>query len=196
MPFVIGLGQKLPDNLRFVAACNPFQFIKKGSSPDEELACVFESPEFEEIRLSHNVFPLKNTLTNFVWNFGALSESIEKENLRAMCKHPEREDYRNVYFDVMFEGHKFVKKLEGNSSSVSLRDFSRLDKLFSFCLAFVREVKAIEKSKESEFDSFEERWKSIESREIKQTEFLKTISLVFALNYYLRLYSDCKEFIK
>ena len=182
--------------MKFLAACNPFQLIKKGISPDDELVCHFEDPRLRELRLSHRVHPLKHSLLDCVWNFGALGPDEEKQYIRSMLRHPVKKKYRAVFMDIMHEAHQFVKDVEKNVSSVSLRDFARVDKLFGFTLALVREIKCMEKEKaakstdQAEFDSFEDRWAHIESDQVTEQEFKHVVSLILGLNYYFRLYSD------
>ena len=180
--------------MRFLAACNPFQLIKKGSAPDDELMCNFEDPKLKEMRMSHRVHPLKHSLLDYVWNFGSLTEDQEKEYIQSILKHPQKEKYKQAYVDIIYEAHKFIKELEKNVSSVSLRDFARVDKLFGFSLAFIREMKDIEKpkKKKNRYANFEERWMKIKSDKLKEEDFWETLSLVLGLNYYFRLHKDSK----
>ena len=60
-------GKKIPSNIYFIAACNPFKI--KAKSTDVGLI-----PESNASIFSHRVFPIPESLMNLSWNFGQLSK--------------------------------------------------------------------------------------------------------------------------
>jgi ABC-type cobalamin/Fe3+-siderophores transport system ATPase subunit len=64
----------IPDNMVFVAACNPFQLREKKS----QLGLI---PDTAENRLSHKVYIVLESLLNYVWDFGQLTPEDEKDHI-------------------------------------------------------------------------------------------------------------------
>ena len=80
-------GQALPENIIFIAACNPYRQKYKKLNIDEKEIC-FDIQEIKNInnskkdKLVYNVNPLSHSLLNFVLNFGNLSSQDEKDYIK------------------------------------------------------------------------------------------------------------------
>jgi hypothetical protein len=83
----LGESQRMPENLVFVAACNPFR-IKSGS---KDVGLVHESAA---TAFSHRVYPIPETLLNYTWNFGQL-EGKQEENyiVKMLINSPKLEKF-------------------------------------------------------------------------------------------------------
>eukprot|EP00831_Metopus_contortus_P019861 TRINITY_DN1865_c0_g1_i4.p1 TRINITY_DN1865_c0_g1~~TRINITY_DN1865_c0_g1_i4.p1 ORF type:complete len:172 (+),score=46.09 TRINITY_DN1865_c0_g1_i4:104-619(+) len=62
-------GKRVPKNIRFMAACNPFRLAK----PNESSVIGFAPREDLSHKLEYRVFPLPETLTEYSWDIGAVS---------------------------------------------------------------------------------------------------------------------------
>ena len=75
-------GKKIPNNLVFIAACNPYRIREKVKS----INYGFINKKFENKELVYNVVPLPNSIINFVFDFGYLYEKDEKNYIISMIK--------------------------------------------------------------------------------------------------------------
>jgi hypothetical protein len=109
---------RIPENLIFVAACNPYRINKQTS----KVGIVHRATE--EV-LSHRVYPIPDSLLNYIWNFGQLKEKDEKLYIRSMfLSDLETRNFPLENIDVIIACQRFIRGL-GSDSSVSLRDVSR-----------------------------------------------------------------------
>eukprot|EP00397_Hematodinium_sp_SG-2012_P000023 GEMP01000023.1.p1 GENE.GEMP01000023.1~~GEMP01000023.1.p1 ORF type:complete len:4845 (-),score=1374.35 GEMP01000023.1:551-15064(-) len=86
-------SEKLPSNLRIVAACNPYRLRK--NVEDEEVALVYQFTTGKKrgggghdplSRLVYRVHPLPESLIDLVHDFGSLSDSTEELYVEAMLR--------------------------------------------------------------------------------------------------------------
>ena len=93
-------GKPLPDCLKIVAACNPYRLRSQGAKDGMETGLVFDHNESvadtENVgtgikdplsELVYRVHPLPESMTDHVFDFGALSENTEKLYIRAMIRN-------------------------------------------------------------------------------------------------------------
>jgi hypothetical protein len=79
---VKGESLKLPDNICFIACCNPF-LIKLKKNAEDDIGLV---PNEKTSRLSHIVHPVPDRILALVWDFGQLPEEEEKSHILNMVK--------------------------------------------------------------------------------------------------------------
>ena len=72
-------GKKIPNNLFFISACKPYRIRSDIKSINYGL--VYRNRD-----LVYNIFPLHNSIINFVFNFGNLSCQDEKRYIISMIK--------------------------------------------------------------------------------------------------------------
>ena len=131
----------IPDNLVIVACCNPFQLREAKS----ELGLI---PDTADNRLSHQVYVVLESLLNYVWDFGSLTEKDEKDHIFSIIgsetifgenKNEEKDFLKNV----VYQAHKFVRNYE--KGGVSLRDIKRVVKLVKWASSYLMKVKELNK---------------------------------------------------
>ena len=134
------LGKKLPENIIFISACNPYRFKGK------------ELKEKNNRKLAYKVNQFSNSLLNFVLNFGYMNKEDEKKYIESMIQkeidkiselnNPELnveklKEIKKLSIDMVFEAQNFVRD-NFNSSPVSLRDISRFIKLYKFFYEYLK----------------------------------------------------------
>jgi hypothetical protein len=67
-----------PDNLVFIAACNPYRISSKTTTVG------LEHDPGKSLIFSHRVFPIPESLISSIWDFGKLSKDDEAEYIRSM----------------------------------------------------------------------------------------------------------------
>eukprot|EP00339_Tiarina_fusa_P018090 CAMPEP_0117012074 /NCGR_PEP_ID=MMETSP0472-20121206/10244_1 /TAXON_ID=693140 ORGANISM="Tiarina fusus, Strain LIS" /NCGR_SAMPLE_ID=MMETSP0472 /ASSEMBLY_ACC=CAM_ASM_000603 /LENGTH=376 /DNA_ID=CAMNT_0004715059 /DNA_START=230 /DNA_END=1357 /DNA_ORIENTATION=+ len=91
------LGNKLPQNLKFIAACNPYIILREKSltqqqnaglqmDNDSRLTSEKNSQEIDDplSALLYRVHPLPNTMLELCYDFGTLDASVERLYIEAM----------------------------------------------------------------------------------------------------------------
>jgi MoxR-like ATPase len=76
-------GKKLPENIFFIGACNPYRYGKKS---EENYALKVDGTK--EKKLVYTVNPLPFSLLNFVFNFGNLTPQDEESYINNMVVSP------------------------------------------------------------------------------------------------------------
>jgi hypothetical protein len=91
-------GTPIPDSVRIVAACNPYRLRRGGPVAGTETGLVFDHHDNvadENVGsgikdpladLVYRVHPLPESMTDYVFDFGALSKNTEELYIRAMIK--------------------------------------------------------------------------------------------------------------
>eukprot|EP00831_Metopus_contortus_P019860 TRINITY_DN1865_c0_g1_i1.p1 TRINITY_DN1865_c0_g1~~TRINITY_DN1865_c0_g1_i1.p1 ORF type:complete len:275 (+),score=66.21 TRINITY_DN1865_c0_g1_i1:94-918(+) len=75
-------GKRVPKNIRFMAACNPFRLAK----PNESSVIGFAPREDLSHKLEYRVFPLPETLTEYSWDIGEVDEKSGKRYIEEVVK--------------------------------------------------------------------------------------------------------------
>ena len=82
-------GKPLPNNIFFIAACNPYRYADKSEEEQNALEVVDKKNENKErSKLVYTVNPLPFSLLNFVFNFGDVTAEDEKSYIRNMVVSP------------------------------------------------------------------------------------------------------------
>eukprot|EP01124_Arcella_intermedia_P034928 TRINITY_DN8767_c0_g1_i1.p1 TRINITY_DN8767_c0_g1~~TRINITY_DN8767_c0_g1_i1.p1 ORF type:complete len:3649 (-),score=794.98 TRINITY_DN8767_c0_g1_i1:25-9951(-) len=138
-------GNLLPDNLKFIAACNPYRLLSDKDVERERIGLVFEHKHALDVipdplaNLVYRVHPLPETLIEYVWDFGSLPLEIEKLYIHSILTQK--------YINDLEHGDKFVEQFLDFLSTIissshawmrermytcSLRDVSRFIKLLNW----------------------------------------------------------------
>ena len=74
---------EIPDNIVFVGCCNPYRVntSQKKEAEDEEVGLEVEN---SKSKLSHKVYPISESLINYVYDFGQLLPEDEEEYIKVM----------------------------------------------------------------------------------------------------------------
>ncbi|ETN99489.1 hypothetical protein RFI_37982, partial [Reticulomyxa filosa] len=130
-------GVKIRDQVKIIAACNPYRQRKIQNTDN------INDPLNKWV---YRVFPLCETMKEYVWFFGQLSALDEKQYIRAMIKQlKEKFDKKsNVFKEIenselkitksIVKSQQFLRKHLANESIVSLRDVSRCLKFFHWLM--------------------------------------------------------------
>ena len=112
------LGKKLPDNIVFIAACNPYK-VRKAKG---EVGLIKQRVA---TRLVYRVHPLPDSLIDYVWDYGSLSykeESLYIGNILQDISGAIKE----TAIDLVCNSQQFIRTAE-DKYSVSLRDVARFN---------------------------------------------------------------------
>jgi hypothetical protein len=125
----------IPDNIVFVAACNPFRISVNNS----RVGLVHES---SAVILSHRVYPIPQTLIDYIWDFGQLSEEVETDYIICMMQDKVNEYTRDTYDQEMLAQcvvtcQSFLRQTD-TDSSVSLRDVQRFSDMYKYFFGLLR----------------------------------------------------------
>jgi hypothetical protein len=165
----------IPQNIVFVAACNPYRLKIKHSNAGLV-------PNKKDSILSHRVYPIPERVMNFIWDFGQISDDDYKNYINRMVKNKKilsetkYQDMREVFSQTIRAVHLFVNGIE-ERSAVSLRDINRVLILYKW----FREKLNIIKSSSDILKDADRRTLSD-----NQIEF-KSIFLSIFMSYGLRL---------
>ena len=114
------LGVKLPDNIVFIAACNPYK-VRKANN---EVGLIKQRVS---TRLVYRVHPLPDSLIDYVWDYGSLSDDEERLYIGNILQDISGE-IKESSIDIVCKSQQFIRKTE-DKYSVSLRDVSRFNTL-------------------------------------------------------------------
>ncbi|XP_028396213.1 uncharacterized protein LOC114520186 [Dendronephthya gigantea] len=133
------LGYSLPKNLVFLAACNPYvlrseEQIKTGGLEVKNIIDEYSG-------LVYRVHPLPEAMIDYVWDYGSLSPTDERDYIKRMVRCKPEEDQR-MLVNLLFESQQFIRKAENNNFCVSLRDVHRCIHLIGW---FEEKIKEREK---------------------------------------------------
>ena len=116
-------GAMLPDNLIFMAACNPYRLrgvAAKTAGLDGKLQ--FD----EQSKLVYRVHPLPETMMDYVWDYGSLDRKDEVVYIRRMITGtcPTSTD-EEQFGKLLARSQDFIREVEHSQYCVSLRDINR-----------------------------------------------------------------------
>lgn len=94
-------GVRIPDTIKIVAACNPYRLRKRGPAEEESNAGLVFQHEAEGetaenvgtgikdplANLVYRVHPLPESMADYIFDFGALSEETEEMYIKAMIRN-------------------------------------------------------------------------------------------------------------
>ena len=78
-------GKELKNNITFLAACNPYRRVTKEI---EKIGLIQKNKSSISETLVYKVYPLPNSLINFVFDFGNLDSEDEKKYIENMIQEP------------------------------------------------------------------------------------------------------------
>ncbi|ETO31657.1 hypothetical protein RFI_05461 [Reticulomyxa filosa] len=128
-------GAKIPEEIKIIAACNPYRLRKWDIKDEDEL---FASDELS--KYVYRVYPLCETMKEYVWFFGRLSEVDEQQYIVEMtnqvkneipfASHKEFETRKGEISKKIAIAQKFLRTHLKDKVIVSLRDVSKCLKIF------------------------------------------------------------------
>ena len=162
-PTANNLHEKVPDNMLFIACCNPFR-IKLEKKDGANIGLV---PHEKTTRLSHIVKPIPDRLLNLVMDFGQLTKADEKYYIDSLVRaenifelvdftktfdpnkeYPSSELLHHRLKNIKYSNlsllihriHSYVRQKE-ERSGVSLRDIKRVCLMFKWFRHTIHEIK-------------------------------------------------------
>ena len=174
-------GKKLPENIVFIGACNPYRidFNKEQNG--------LKIKDVKEKKLAYTVNPLPHALLNYVFNFGSLNKEDEKKYINNMVKkkffeNKEKDNNKNSFNELInltinsiADAQNYVRD-KNDVSSVSLREIRRFTIFYDFYCFYFKLKNLI----------FSEEKKN--GKKIKDFDIYKyAINLSLYICYYLRL---------
>ena len=215
-------GSPLPENIVFIAACNPYRMReKKTGVKQEKVGLDIEQAniqmnmnrlshlEIENIKsnkatdLVYSVNPLPHSLLNFVFYFGKLKPSDEKNYIKCIIKKviekiyyknknpvdEENEDekiklLKKLSCDMIWDAQEYIRE-KNDISAVSLREIRRVNIFYEFFYNYLNSKKDYY-SKENQIELKEEDSKFYESLDDYSMQ-IYAMNLSIFLCYYLRI---------
>ena len=120
-------GRALPDNMVFLGACNPRRLKTKQSIFDEDVGIRNNKIDVlnQGYSLLYTVYPLPETMIEFVWDYGHLDANTEKKYIEVMFTELDMEQrWRDMTVILVCTAQQQFRRFE-DASSVSLRDVLR-----------------------------------------------------------------------
>ena len=131
-------GKKIKNNVKFIAACNPYRLDTK----EKEIIGLYDESKHLVRKLVYSVNPLPISLLNFVFDFGTPGKDDIKRYISNMVLQilkkliPIDNNFSkimNITENSIFNAQEFIKN-NFEISSVSLREVRRWGILFEFFL--------------------------------------------------------------
>ncbi|XP_071105125.1 uncharacterized protein [Haliotis cracherodii] len=123
-------GKMLAPNLVVMAACNPYKIRSDQSIFTAGLETKVQADE--KSRLVYRVNPLPESIVDFVWDYGSLSDSDETAYIKRMIAGCVQPNLENCVVALLVMSQKYIREREQSGSCVSLRDVSRCRKLIDW----------------------------------------------------------------
>ena len=139
-------GSPIPENIVFIAACNPYRHREEKDTSEENIGLNINlahkelnhlnEKEKKNIKrkksnsLVYSVNPLPHSLLNFVFDFGNLTPKDEEDYIRCMIKE--------VIIKIYYKGKIPVEKKEEDVKLKELKDFAK--DMIVTSQNFIREV--------------------------------------------------------
>ncbi|XP_053389016.1 E3 ubiquitin-protein ligase rnf213-alpha-like, partial [Mercenaria mercenaria] len=146
-----GKPLNLCENLKIVAACNPYRrHPKKLIKKLERAGLGYANPgkttdvlgRIAMRQLVYRVQPLPPSLLPFVWDFGQLNASVEKLYIVQMVKRyirqnalPDNQKLTEVISTILAQSQEYMRGVEDECCFVSLRDVDRVLKVMCWFLS-------------------------------------------------------------
>jgi len=125
------LGKKLPDNLCFICACNPYRLFTNLHRVEVGLQVNKLGENIKNLSetLAYKVNPLPFSLLNYVFDFGSLTKNDELKYIDNMIRNLfdikiKIKIIENIK-DLIIHSQDFIREQNSEISSVSLRDIKR-----------------------------------------------------------------------
>ena len=135
-------GQKIPDFVHIIAALNPYR-VRTNIVQSTGLIYNANNTVNDPMKnLVYRVYPIPETIESFIFDFGSLTATTENLYIKTMMKNTFKEpnikigekDYNiiEIVSDLICVAQNFIRTIEDDTSSVSLRDAKRCIDLISF----------------------------------------------------------------
>ena len=130
-------GKKLPDNIVFIGAVNPYR-----KSKIKKVGLKIDNKEnnnnMDLDDLVYTVNPMSHSLLNYVFDFGNLESEDEKKYIKQMIKEVITEDELSYFTtELIFIAQNFIREKNG-ISSVSLREIRRFIIFYQFFIKYLK----------------------------------------------------------
>ncbi|ORX57745.1 hypothetical protein BCR36DRAFT_318513 [Piromyces finnis] len=135
-------GNKIKDNVKFIAACNPYRLNTKNN----EVIGLYDESKHSVRKLVYSVNPIPIPLLNFVFDFGTPKKDDIKRYISNMVFQilqsliPNNNiliEIQRIAENAIFEAHKFIQK-NYEISSVSLREIRRWGILYEWFVQLLK----------------------------------------------------------
>ena len=146
------LGKKILKQVRFIAACNPYRkYSEDYQKKREKYEVGLKLKEFQTSKFVYTVKPLPHSLLYFVFNFGVIQESDEKEYIKSMIsetiyqsfektEESEQETFLSQVKEAVHAAQSFIRK-NNDPSSVSLREVRRFILFYKTFIKYLQDNK-------------------------------------------------------
>ncbi|ETO36339.1 hypothetical protein RFI_00723 [Reticulomyxa filosa] len=132
-------GVKIPEGIKIIAACNPYRQRKLSDGEDDGQLVNDELSKYV-----YRVYPLCETMKEYVWSFGRLSDSDEQQYIAEMTNqvqseisdelHEDFEKLKSKILEKITITQNFLRTCLKDKIIVSLRDVSRCLKIFEWLM--------------------------------------------------------------
>ena len=175
------LGRKLKENVKFIAACNPYRIVTKKF----ETVGLYDEKKHIQRNLVYTVNPLPTSLLNYIFDFGNLRKEDEKKYINNILT----DEFSKLIFDqnirkqmiiiaenCICEAQNFIRE-NYEVSAISLREIRRFIILFQFFQDLLKKKK---------YNPLKENpiFKSMDENQLNKL----SINLGVYLCYYIRLF--------
>ncbi|KAL3859950.1 hypothetical protein ACJMK2_010129 [Sinanodonta woodiana] len=132
------LGKTLPPNVVVMAACNPYK-----QRPEQKVSTsgLQGKIQFDETsHLVYRVFPIPETMVDYVWDFGSISEQDEEAYIYRMIQNVFKDNPQmdQLLADLAIMSQRVTRSIEDSESAVSLRDVNRCKLLARWFQKFMK----------------------------------------------------------
>jgi hypothetical protein len=173
------VGEQLPNNMVFLAACNPRRLTKQKDRFDDNIGIKKEQFELGKSnlteRLQYIVVPIPETMIEYIYDYGYLDDATERkyiETILRTCKSlSNNQQLFDKIIDAICQSQKYLRNIE-DVSSVSLRDVARYRLIYNWY-----------------HDTFDKRGIKLSVRE----KVVNSAILSLMLCYYFRLRSPTEK---
>jgi len=168
-------GQKIKENVKFIAACNPYRLDTR----KREIIGLYDETKHLVRKLVYSVHPLPHSLLNFVFDFGTPNVEDIKRYISNMVSQYLQDiiinqsillKIQDIAEKTIFNAQEFIKN-NFEISAVSLREIRRLGILFEWFSKLLKNPYFSEKF------NFED-----------EKVYLYSLNLSIYLCYFIRIY--------
>ena len=128
------LDKVLAPSLSVMGACNPYKLRTQSAVSTAGLTEKVKTDDLS--KLVYRVLPLPESMVDYVWDFGSLSDNDEAVYIGRMIADlfPHQRDLNEILQELLSQSQRFVRKTEDMSYCVSLRDIQRCKTLIKWFL--------------------------------------------------------------
>lgn len=126
--------QSVPENIVFIACCNPYRFdtSKDSTYGEDDIAVKYQR---QGLKKSHLVYPISESMLGYVYDFGVLKEDVERsyvQNAISQSLESKHKDRIENLSGAISQIQQKIRSIENEDSSTSLRDLTKFIKCFQF----------------------------------------------------------------